>query len=563
MLSKKLSAATRIGDLLIEYGYITKQQLDYALGVQKTEGGKIGDVLIDLGYIASDSINEVLEYQLGVPYVDLDEYNIELEAIKLVPEQMVKKHRLIPIGFKEGALVLAMENPLDIFAIDDVQLVTGKMVVPMFAAANQIMKGLDIYYGKQQVMQAVEAYQQERLLDVSDDVAEEDEEEAGSAPIVKMVNTILEQGVRFKASDIHIEGFEKNIRVRFRIDGRLKEMYTYDIALLQAVVARIKILGGMDISEKRRPQDGRVGIKVDKREYDIRISSLPTVFGEKIVMRINSKQGFTQGKEDLGFSTRDMEKFDNILRKTHGIILITGPTGSGKSTTLYTALKELNKEDINIVTVEDPVESQIYGINQVQVNPKAGTGFSEALRSILRQDPDIIMIGEIRDQETAEIAVKASVTGHLVVSTLHTNDAPSTITRLVDMGLEPYLISASLEGIIAQRLMRKLCPKCKEKYTIDSYEQQMTGIAPGTEIYRAVGCRLCNQVGYQGRIGIYEVLEISKGVKHLISQEKTEDEVREQGMAEGMKTLRQNGIALVEQGITSIEELMKVTYGKE
>lgn len=565
MTDKPVTRRLPIGQLLLKYGMITEEQLGHALQKQQEEGGKIGDILIEFGYIGRENINEVLEFQMGVPYVNLDEYNIELEAIKLVPESIVKKYRLIPIHVSEEEIHVAMENPFDIFAIDDVVLVTNKRVIPMFTDGDQIAKATDIHYGKQQVMQAAEAYRQERLVDVTEEIDETDigEDIAKSAPIVKMVNTILEQAVRFKASDIHIEGFEKNIRVRFRIDGKLKEMYTYDISLLSAVVARIKIIGNMDISEKRKPQDGRVSIKVDRKEFDIRISTLPTVFGEKVVMRINSKEGFSKGKGDLGFTKEDLQSFERILNNPNGIILITGPTGSGKSTTLYTALKELNKEETNIVTVEDPVESQIYGINQVQVNNKAGNTFAEALRSILRQDPDIIMIGEIRDKETAEIAVTASVTGHLVVSTLHTNDAPSAIGRLADMGIESYLLGASVVGIIAQRLMRKVCPKCREAYVSDAYEKNILGIEEGTTLYKAAGCRSCNHTGYVGRIGIYEILEVTKELRTLINREANSDELREAAISQGMKTLRSHAVHNVINGTSTVEEAIRLTYGKE
>jgi type IV pilus assembly protein PilB len=387
-----------------------------------------------------------------------------------------------------------------------------------------------------------------------------------SAPIVKLVNYIIEQAVRIKASDIHIEPYSKDIRIRYRVDGQLQEMMRHDVRLLPAIVTRIKISGEMNIAEKRKPQDGRISIKIDKKDYDLRVSILPTVHGEKVVIRIIDKSGLLKDKESLGFMKEDLIKFENILKSPHGIILVTGPTGSGKSTTLYTSLKELNKENINIITVEDPVESTLEGINQVQVNPKAGLDFAGALRSILRQDPDIVMIGEIRDRETVEIAVRAAVTGHLVVSTLHTNDAPSTVTRLIDMGIEPFLISTSLTGIIAQRLVRKICPVCKTEYTpepgeISVLDQSAVEEYGGSiKLYRGEGCNKCNNSGYSGRIGVYEIMSISRQLKQLINQGANADDIKIQAEKDGMSTLKKSCTRLVLEKITTLEELIRIAY---
>lgn len=555
----------RIGDLLVQHGMITDEQLKNALYVQRQEGGKIGEVLIRLGFVTQQNINEVLEYQLGIPYVDLNEYEISIEATKAITEALAKRHLLIPIRITETELYVAMEDPLNIFAIDDVKIYSGKDIVPMLANEEAILRAIDIHYGKEQAIAAAEQYKQEHVAEADTQLIEADNDDpVRSAPIVKLVNTILEQAVRHRASDIHIEPYEMMIRVRFRVDGKLQQMFEYETALLNAIVARIKITAGMDIAEKRKPQDGRINIKVDKRAYDIRVSSLPTVYGEKVVMRVNSKEGFRKGKGELGLFPDDLEKFESILSHPHGIILVTGPTGSGKSTTLYTSLNEINREDLNIVTVEDPVESQIEGINQVQVNVKAGLTFSSALRSILRQDPDVIMIGEIRDGETAEIAVKASITGHLVVSTLHTNDAASSITRLIDMGVEPFLIGASVVGVIAQRLVRRLCPKCRERVLATPEEKQVLGVDVNEplHIYKANGCHLCNETGYNGRIGVYEILPVTHQVRQVINRNGNTDDIRDVALEQGMHTIRTNSSRLVQKGITTIEEMVRIAFAE-
>jgi type IV pilus assembly protein PilB len=373
---------------------------------------------------------------------------------------------------------------------------------------------------------------------------------------------MIEQATRQRASDIHIEALENQVRVRFRIDGALYEKFTYNIHLLPAIIARLKIIGGMDISEKRKPQDGRITMAIDRVEYDIRVSMLPTTFGEKCVMRLAQKKALTRNKKELGFSPEELKSFDHILQNTNGILLVTGPTGSGKSTTLYTALSELNKEDVNIITVEDPVEANIDGINQVQVNNKAQLTFANALRSILRQDPDIIMIGEIRDAETASIAVQASITGHLVVSTLHTNSSAGTITRLEDMGIESYLLADSMIGVIAQRLVRRLCPYCKKEHvtTADEKKQMGLDLTKDFTIYEPVGCERCDQTGYNGRIGIYEIMTITPRLKNMIAKNVTADELKEAAQAEGMHTLRESAVRLVMEGTTSYREMLRTTF---
>ena len=458
---------------------------------------------------------------------------------------------------------------MDIIAIDDISIITNMQVDPVLSTKGQINMAIDKIFGATQAMQAAEQYRKERERDREKAGLNMDEEEGDSeldnSPIVQLVRSILEQGVRRRASDIHIEALEFQVRVRFRIDGALVQVMTYDIDLLPAIVARIKIVGGMDISEKRKPQDGRIAMTVDRRDYDVRVSILPTINGEKVVMRLTSKENLTRDKKNLGFSEEELEKFDRILKNPHGIILVTGPTGSGKSTTLYTALSELNTEDVNIITVEDPVEANMEGINQVHVNEKAGLTFASALRSILRQDPDIIMIGEIRDGETAGIAVKAAITGHLVVSTLHTNGTASTVTRLVDMGMESYLIGDALVGVIAQRLVRRLCPECKRLVYATEDEKRLLGVTtPGDlPIYEPVGCEACGNTGYHGRIGVYEIMPVTNDLRIKIAAGARADEIKEQAVSEGMSTLSVSAAKLCVQGVTSFKEALKKTYESE
>lgn len=556
----------RLGDLLVEAGMITAEQLKEALSIQKQTGKKLGEVLISQRFVTQEHIIQVLEFQLGIPHVSLDKYDVDPEATKKISENLAKRHELIPIKIDNNKLVVAMSDPLNIFAIDDVRIFSGMEVQPVIATSSDISRAIDIYYGKQEALKAAEEYKREYGIAAPVEKIDGNiEDVVNSAPIVKLVNSIIEQAVRTKASDIHIEPSNKHIRIRYRIDGQLQEIMKHDIQLLPAIVTRIKITGEMNIAEKRKPQDGRTTMVVDGNEYDLRVSILPTVYGEKTVIRIADKQGLLKTKEQLGLYSSDLEKFNQILRNPHGMILITGPTGSGKSTTLYTAIRELNKENLNIITVEDPVEATIEGINQVQVNPKAGLDFAVALRSILRQDPDIIMIGEIRDRETAEIAVRAAVTGHLVVSTLHTNDAPSTITRLMDMNIEPFLISTSLVGIISQRLVRKICPRCKEKYIPLQSELEILDIpeAENITLFRGKGCNACHNSGYQGRIGVYEIISISHHIRQLINQRADADKIREQAVKEGMNTLKAGCSRLVLEGITTIEELIRVAYSLE
>lgn len=560
----------RLGDLLVEVGVITEEQLGTALEMQKTEkkGEKLGSVLIELGFTTEQQIMEALQQQLGIESVDLSNIRIQDEIIKMIDESVLRKYSLIPFAFSEknpNILKVAMSDPLDIRAMDDISIITGFQIERCVTVQSDIAAAIDRYYGNAEVLRVAEQYTRERQQQNNGAVQNEEREDQTEAPIVKLVRQIIEQAVHKRASDIHIEPMENQVRIRFRVDGVLHEEMRHDIALHAAMIARIKIVSGLDISEKRRPQDGRATSIVDRQEYDIRVSLLPTVYGEKAVMRLAQKTGLTRDKRDLGFPDDELEKFNDILSHNNGLILVTGPTGSGKSTTLYTALSELNVEGVNIITVEDPVEANINGINQVQVNEKAGLTFGSALRSILRQDPDIIMIGEIRDAETAEIAVKASITGHLVVSTLHTNSAASTITRLEDMGVQSYMIGDSVIGVIAQRLVRRVCPECGVMVEATEDDKRELGLKDNSEklmIKKARHCECvrCGGTGYYGRIGVYEIMPVNRELKRAINKGENADALEQIALKNGMKTLRMSVIDYVLKGITTVDEVRRVTY---
>lgn len=553
----------KLGDLLVETGAITQEQLERALKKQKKTNLKLGETLVDEGIISEDDIAVALSRQLNLEIVDLQTTNIDPKVATLVPVSILKKYTMIPFAYSEdnmNILRVAMENPLDTYAQEDISIITNYQVEPVVATTRSIMLAIDKYHGQADVKSALKRYAQEKNLEVEED--EQEEEDINSSPIVKLVKEMIDLAVRQRASDIHIEPMEEYIRVRYRIDGVMQKREKYNISVLSAIIARIKIIGGMDISEKRKPQDGRITQVVDHVEYDIRVSILPTVFGEKVVMRLTAKMALTRDKSQLGLKPFELEQFNHIISNPHGILLVTGPTGSGKSTTLYTALSELNTSDVNIITVEDPVEANIDGINQVQVNPKAELTFASALRSILRQDPDIIMIGEIRDQETAEIAVQASITGHLVVSTLHTNSAASTITRLENMGVAPYLIADSVIGVIAQRLVRRLCPECKEEREATEEEKIFMNqdVDKKVIIYEPCGCAKCDNTGYKGRIGVYEIMTMSPGLKKMVANHEGAERLNEKAIEEGMRTLRMSGSEYVLDGTTSYSELLKIAF---
>ncbi len=554
----------RLGDMLVQERVVTEEQLQQALEAKKTSNKRLGEVLVELNFTTEEQITRALTRQLGVEMVNVATMTIPEGIVDLVNPQMLRKYMVMPFAYapnNPNILRVAMADPMDMVALDDLAMVTNLEIEPFIATAHDVMVCIDRYFGNAEALDAAEAYTKEREAKM---MAGEEEEvdEVGDSPIVVLVRNMIESAARQRASDIHVEALETKVRVRYRIDGALYEQITYDISLMPAIIARLKIIGGMDISEKRKPQDGRISIVVDRVEYDIRVSILPTYYGEKCVMRLAMKTALTRNKKDLGFSDGEMKVFDHILSNPHGIILVTGPTGSGKSTTLYTALSELNKEDVNIITVEDPVEANINGINQVHVNVKAGLTFASALRSILRQDPDIIMIGEIRDGETASIAVQASITGHLVVSTLHTNSSAATIARLLDMGIESYLIADSVVGVIAQRLVRRLCPKCKRERLANAEERREMHVpdsAGEVKIFEPVGCPSCNK-GYKGRIGVYEIMEISPRLKKIISNREDSEILKAAALEEGMSTLRMSAARCVMQGITSYPEMLRVSF---
>lgn len=554
----------RLGDLLIKQNVLTEEELKKALELQKGSGKKIGEVLVDNGFITEEMIVRALQMQLGLKVVQLAGVTIPKEVRGLVSVDLLKKYTCIPFEldpYNANILHLAMADPMDMTAIDDISIVTNLQVEPYIATTRDIRTAIDRWYGASETLDAARRFTKEREQ-LRANTGEETGADVSDAPIVQLVRSLLEQAIRQRASDVHIEALESKVRVRYRIDGTLYEKMVYDNSLLPAISTRIKIMGGMDISEKRKPQDGRMTIMVDRQEYDIRISSVPTVHGEKIVMRISSKLSLTKNKKELGLAPDELKRFDHMLSAPYGIIFVTGPTGSGKSTTLYTALSELNKEAVNIVTVEDPVEADIEGINQIQVNNKVNLTFASALRSILRQDPDIIMIGEIRDRETAGIAVQASITGHLVVSTLHTNNAAGTLNRMADMGVERYLIADSVVGVIAQRLVRKLCPHCRKKRLATEEEKRLLkqDTYKEMEIYEPTGCDLCNHTGYFGRTGVFEIMEVNEEIRDLIAGGGSSEELENAARRAGMCTLHDNGIRYVLEGITSIEEMLKVSY---
>jgi len=553
----------KLGQLLIEAEAVTQKQLDEALEIQSKTSKKLGEILIEAGSISEKQLLKVLEYQYHIPYYDLGETPIDPLATGLITEGIVRKHMLIPIKRENSILTVAMVDPLDFYAIDDVKRATGLEIKPAMATSSDILNAIERYYGKESAEKAIEELKQTYELADFTGIDDQFGDEVTNAPVVRLVTSVIQHAIKTNASDIHIEPSEYEMRIRYRIDGELQEAMKTSKAAHQAIVTRIKIMGQMDIAEKRLPQDGRIEVPIEGGNVDLRLSILPTVHGEKIVIRVLGMRNSTYSKSELGFTPENLELFDRIIKSPNGIILVSGPTGSGKTTTLYAIMKELNKPNVNIITVEDPVEYRMEGVNQVQVNNKAGLTFASGLRSILRQDPDIIMIGEIRDSETAQIAIRSAITGHLVLSTIHTNDAASSIVRLVDMGIEPYLVSSAVVGLVAQRLVRKICKKCKTSYRPEHAEMMMLKLREPQPLYRGTGCPACNYTGYSGRTSIHEIIPVNKDIREMVNRGVTSDQIRHIAGRFGYISLRENCSRLVLDGVTTTEELIKVTYSIE
>lgn len=549
----------RLGDILLNYHLISQEQLEKALEVQKEKKKKLGEVLVELDYIDENIILKTLEAQLQIPYVNLGDYVINPKAVRIISESVARRYNIIPLDIEEGKIILSMSDPLDVLAVDDVKVITGLNVKVVISSKIDIQKAINQYYTSSETAEEAVREFDSQTEDITED-SEEENDDVANAPIVRLVNNMILQAARMRASDIHIEPFEKDVRVRFRVDGELIENMVMPRKTHLALVTRIKIMSKLDIAERRIPQDGRVETMVDRIALDLRISILPTVYGEKVVMRLLFRNAISVTKEQLGFTPYNLELFDKIIKAPEGIILVTGPTGSGKSTTLYTVLRELNDIKKNIITIEDPVEYRLAGINQVQVNPKAGLTFASGLRSVLRQDPDIVMVGEIRDAETAQIATRAAITGHLVLSTLHTNDTASTISRFIDMGVESYMVSSSVVGVIAQRLVRRICPRCKQEFELSAEEEAILAREGLDKVYRGVGCNHCSGTGYSGRIAIHEILVMDREIRRMIDRGHAIDEIKDKAIEKGMKTLNKTCIDLIRDGITTVSEMLKITY---
>jgi type IV pilus assembly protein PilB len=550
----------QLGQILIELGYITPEQLDVALEEHKRTPKSLGRVLIDLGMIKEADLVRALAEQVGLEFVDLTEFPVDATSTVLLPEALARRYRALPIGERDGKLLVAMSDPANVYALDDIRTITGRDVQPVVATANDVERAIQKYAGMDSQVEALAS-----VVAASEEGEEADLEAAlEDAPIVKLVNAIMTQAVGDRASDVHLEPQEKNVRIRFRVDGVLHEPMPAAPKNIQGgLISRLKVMADLNIAEKRVPQDGRISMKVGGKQLDLRVATLPTVHGEKVVIRVLDKSNALLRLEDLGFLENSYDRFAESFRKPYGAILVTGPTGSGKSTTMYSTLNILNEEDKNIITVEDPVEYRLPGVNQVQVNPKAGLTFASALRSILRADPDIVLIGEIRDKETATIAIEAALTGHLVLSSLHTNDAPSAITRLVEMDVETFLVASAIDAVVAQRLARKLCERCKESYKPDPAELSAAGYPEWMwdqveELWRHTGCPACSNTGFRGRIGLYEVMQMSEEIERLTVERSSADAIKAVAVQQGMITLRDDGLQKALMGITSLDEVARV-----
>lgn len=551
----------RLGEMLVDVKLITEEQLAEALQLQKGSGKRLGTVLIDNGFITEAQLIEMLRVQLGIDFIDLTKVTIDPEMVNVLPKNIAQKQGIIPVRMEKDLLYLAMEDPLNFMAVEAARVATRKKIVPMITTTAGINRAYNILYENEGAVKAMAQMRQEGGF-VDSGVSKEVEiEDRGGAPAVRLVKSIIERAVTERASDIHIEPGQEEIDVRIRVDGRLMKILTIPKELQQTVIARLKVMGHMDIAERRIPQDGRTAMRIKGSEIDLRLSTLPTIFGEKIVIRLLLKNQEMLTREGIGLTQtkENTEKFERLLTNNSGVILIVGPTGSGKSSTMYTMIRELKSESINLIMIEDPVEYQMEGVTQVQINEKTGMTFANALRAILRQDPDIIGVGEIRDGETAEIAMRAAMTGHLVISTIHTEDAISAIDRLRDMGVEPYLIAGGVRGIISQRLVRKICGSCRSPQVVSEQQRDLVGLSKNdTRIfYKGKGCHMCFDSGYYGRIGVFEILTLNQRIRDCITEERTKVELRQAIADSGFIPMMRSGLELASSGITSIEELCR------
>ena len=552
----------QLADILLEGGHVTSEQMTVAVEEQRRLGRSLGRVMVDLGVLSEAQLVSALATQIGLTFVDLSDYPVDGSAVSRVPATVCRRHNALPIGYDQDKLVVAMADPANVFALDDIRAMTGMEVRSVVATKADLLAAINRYHRGDDEMDQLTS-----VIDQADDADGDDlsqiKEITEDAPIVKFVNLLITQAIQDRASDIHIEPGEKDLRVRFRIDGVLHEVMRSPKSITSGVTSRLKIMADINIAERRIPQDGRLSVTSNGKKIDLRVATLPTVWGEKIVMRILDNTTAMMKLSDLGFGDDNYEVYSKSFVKPYGMILVTGPTGSGKSTTLYATLNIVSKPEVNVITVEDPVEYRIPGINQVQANPKAGLTFAAALRSILRSDPDIVLLGEIRDKETAHIAIEAALTGHLVLSTLHTNDAPSAIVRLTEMGIEPFLVGSALDCVLAQRLARKLCGKCKQAYvpTREAMGEMRFPLSPDEPpptLYRPVGCSACSKTGYKGRIALHEVMAVSEEIEKLAVEHASALTITKAALAEGMITLRSDGLAKVKAGHTSMEEILRV-----
>jgi type IV pilus assembly protein PilB len=553
----------QLGQILLDEGFVSDSQLSAALAEQRIRGQSLGTTLVEIGILTERQLVSALAIQVGMPFIDLDEYPVDRMAVSLVPGSLCRRHVVLPIGIEDGFLVLATANPQNVVAVDDVRTFCGMAVRTVVATQDDLLRGIDRYCRVDGEMEHLSSAFQDSAPQPEDDLSRMGDVADDEAPIVRFVNLLVTQAITDRASDIHLEPTEHDLRVRYRIDGVLHETQRAPKQIQGGVISRVKIMADIDIAERRKPQDGRMSVNHNGRKVDLRVATLPTVWGEKIVMRVLDNSSTSLDLRDLSFLAGNLDTYREAYTKPYGMILVTGPTGSGKSTTLYATVNAVSRPEINVITVEDPVEYRLPGINQVQVNAKAGLTFAGALRSILRSDPDVVLLGEIRDHETAQISIEAALTGHLVLSTLHTNDAPSAVTRLVEMGIEPYLVGSALDAVVAQRLARRLCDRCKQQYQPTPADLQAARFPwePGQErptLYRPIGCVTCSNTGYRGRLAVHEVMRVTEEIERHAVQHSPSTEIARTARRQGMVPLRQDGWSKVVLGLTSIDEVLRV-----